>query len=330
MAKGPKKQTFSSGLINSLKVLSEIGTTLDRLWEHHVVLKDGWAMMHNGVIAAGERISENLNVCPHNDLLIQALSKCGPNVSFTELETQRLSIKSDKFRAIIPCLSLYDMAIPSPDPLCAAVDDRLKEAVRTVSALSDVDPLRLIAASILLNQGSAYATDGYVMIEAWHGIDLPPMLALPKAIIAPLVKNTKKLKGFGYSQSSCTFYYEDDSWIKSQFFAAQWPDITKPLRQQSTQTPLPDGFFDGLAAIERFSDDGYVYFDDGILRSHKSADAGASYEVIGLPKGPIMKIANLKMIKPYVKSADFLALDGKMTIWYGDNIRGAIMGRSDQ
>lgn len=330
MAKGPKKQTFSSGLINSLKVLSEIGTTLDRLWEHHVVLKDGWAMMHNGVIAAGERISENLNVCPHNDLLIQALSKCGPNVSFTELETQRLSIKSDKFRAIIPCLSLYDMAIPSPDPLCATVDDRLKEAVRAVSALSDVDPLRLIAASILLDQGSAYAIDGHVMIEAWHGIDLPPMLALPKAIIAPLVKNTKKLKGFGYSQSSCTFYYEDDSWIKSQFFAAQWPDITKPLRQQSTQTPLPDGFFDGLAAIERFSDDGYVYFDDGVLRSHKNADAGASYEVIGLPKGPIMKIANLKMIKPYVKSADFLALDGKMTVWYGDNIRGAIMGRSDQ
>ena len=330
MVKGPKKQTFSNGLINSLKVLSEIGTTLDRLWERHVVLKDGWAMMHNGVIAAGERISENLNVCPHNDLLIQALSKCGPNVSFTELETQRLSIKSDKFRAIIPCLSLYDMAIPSPDPLCAAVDDRLKEAVRAVSALSDVDPLRLTMASILLDHGSAYATDGHVMIEAWHGIDLPPMLALPKAILAPLTKNTKKLKGFGYSQSSCTFYYEDDSWIKSQFFAARWPDITKPLRQQSIQKPLPDGFFDGLAAIERFSDDGYVYFDDGVLRSHRTADEGASYEVIGLPKGPIMKIANLKTIKPYVKSADFLALDGKMTIWYGDNIRGAIMGRSDQ
>ena len=330
MAKGPKKQTFSSGLINSLKVLSEIGTTLDRQWEHHVVLKDGWAMMHNGVIAAGERISENLNVCPHNDLLIQALSKCGTNVSFTELETQRLSIKSDKFRAIIPCLSLYDIAIPSPDPICAAVDDRLKEAVRAVSALSDVDPLRVVMASILLDHGSAYATDGHVMIEAWHGIDLPPKLALPKAIIAPLTKNAKKLKGFGYSQSSCTFYYEDDSWVKSQFYATEWPDISRIANTPSQQETIPEAFFDGLSAIEKFSDDGYVYFDDGDLRSHRTADEGASYEIIGLPKGPIMKIANLKMIKPYVKTVDFLARDGKMTVWYGGNIRGAIMGRSDQ
>mgnify|MGYP001231025984 CR=1 FL=1 len=330
MAKGPKKQTFINPLITSLKVLAQIDVTLDRQWEHHVVLKDGWAMMHNGIIAAGERITESFNICPHNDLLIQALSKCGQNVSFTELETQRLSVKSDKFRAIIPCLSLYDMMIPSPDPRCATVDDRLKDAIRAVSALADDDPTRLIKASILIDSGSAYATDGHVLIEAWHGIDLPPMLALPKAIIAPLVKNQKKLSGFGYSQSSCTFYYDDGSWIKSQFYADKWPDVAHAINQASQQTPLPDNFYDGLAAVEKFSDDGYVYFDNGVLRSHRTADEGASYEVLGLPQGPIMKISNLKMIKPYVKTVDFLARNGKMLMWYGENVRGAIMGRSDR
>lgn len=333
MSRPPRKTQSDNGLLTSLRVLSEIEPTLGKPYETHVLLKDNWATMYNGIIAGGERITENLNICPQSDLLIQALSKCGQTIAYTQLDTGRLSIKSDKFRAIIPCLPLDEMPIQYPDEQIAVVDDRLKVAISAVSPLSKEGDDSIVTASILINRGSVLATDRQVMIEYWHGIDLPPYLALPKAIIDPLTRNVKKLSGFGLSSSSCTFHFEDKSWLRSQFFAEKWPDIRPILDISCSPDPLPEGFYEAVKALEPFSDDGYVYFDTNVMRSHRHADAGASYEVPGLPRGPIMKIKQLKMIQSLIKTVDFQVRNKhnqRMTFWFGENVRGAISGRTDE
>lgn len=298
------------------------------LLETHLRLQNNWATAFNGILAAGEPIQEDLIAAPNAQLLKEALSKCGQSFSLTQL-AQRISIKGDKFKALVPCVPLENLEQPAPDPIVADLNPNFIKAIEAVSKIPE-DENRVVTASILIQNGSVFATDAKIMLEYWHGIDLPE-LVLPKAVIEPLNKNNKAISKFGYGKSSCTFYYEDSSWLRTQLFAEDWPDIRPILDRKTNAHTIPVGLFDAIRALEPFSENGYVYFESNMIRSHPiEVDAGASYEVYGIPKGPILNIKQLKVLEPYMKTIDFLVPNGSytMTIFYGDNCRGAISGRS--
>lgn len=321
------KATTDSALLASIKQLSLILSDEGQVYDTHVIMRDNWMTASNQVISMGERIKEDLNCCPNALLLKEALSKCGQSISITQLE-HKLSIKSEKFRALVPCIPPENLTRIEPDASMAQLDGRLAASLTALASLALDDENRIELASVLIQGGTITATDGHVMVQHWHGIDLPKLM-LPKAIIDPVRKNTKQLKGFGYGRSSCTFHYEDDSWIKSQFFIKEWPDISPILDQKTNQLPLPNDFFNAVKALEKFSDNGDVYCDTNIMRSHPEEGQGASYEVYGLPKGPTFKIKQLKILEPFIKTIDFFVphRGHNMTIFYGDGVRGAIAGR---
>jgi hypothetical protein len=325
--KRPKAQTNNSELLATVKQLCTILKSEGHVWDTHILLQDHWAIAHNQVIGIGEKIKEDFFACPNAILLKEALAKCGQNLSITQLE-QKLSIKSDKFRALVPCVPSENITRIKPDASVASLDDRLKLSLEAASILH-YDENNLLTASVLVHNGCVSTTDRKVILQHFHGIDLPPNLVLPKAIIDPVLKNPKKLVGFGYSNNSCTFHYEDESWLKSQFYIEQWPDIDRILDKKINAWPLPENFYTAVKALEPFSDDGFVYFDSGMMRSHPDEGLGASYEIYGLPKGPAFSIKQLKMIEPYIKTVDFLVPHGNhhMMMFYGEGCRGGIAGR---
>jgi len=324
--KRPKAKATDSKLLASLKSMSPIFKDDGYPWETNVLFQNNWAVATNHVISMGEPIKEDLFAYPKAKLMIAALNKCSENLSITQLDG-KLSVKSGKFRALVPCMPVEDVMRTSPDNAIASIDDRIKTAISNVSAITENEE-SVVTASILISDGSVTATDRKLILQSYHGVSLPT-LALPKAIISPLVSNAKALKSFGFSNSSCTFYYEDNSWIKSQFFDSQWPDVSSILDKKCNLWQLPEGFYEAVSSLEPFSEDGNVYFDTNCMRSHPSPDKGASYEVYGLPPGPIMNIKQLKIVKPFVKQVDFLVPhhNSKMMYFYGDSVRGAIAGR---
>ena len=222
------------------------------------------------------------------------------------------------------------LTIPSPDAPIADIDDNLKSALEIVGILANENSQDIVGASLLFNGRSVVASDRTIIFECWHGIDLPTGLSLPKAIIGPLNKAGKKLTKLGWSESSVTFYYEDESWIKTQLFAHKWPDITGLLDRPSNPLPFPRDFWEGVAAVAPFSPDGLCHFGQGHMQSHGITNVGASYEVEGLPKGPVFAIRQLNLIKPHAATVDWFAagLNGTYCVFFGDGIRGAIAGRS--
>lgn len=293
------------------------------------MLQNGWAVAHNGVLGIGEKIAEDLSICPNAKILEQALTKCGQSFSIAQLE-QKLSVRSDKFRALVPCMPVESLERSFPDSPCALIGEPLRLALGAVAPLALEGLDNVVTASVLIHKGTVVATDRRVIIQAYHGIDLPPELALPKAIIGPLLKNPKPLKAFGFSKSSCTFYFDDDSWLKSQFYADKWPDVDMILNRAHNALSLPEGFYDAVKALEPFSADGFVYFDTNKMLSHPTEEQGASYEVYGLPKGPAFSIKQLKMIEPYAKKVDFMAQgnhNSKQLMFFSEMCRGAIAGR---
>lgn len=317
--------------LDALKFVGAVTKDVGPPQETHVTLIGKTATAWNGIVAAGAFITEDIRACPNNRLLIEALSKCGEHISITQLDTNRLSIKSAKFKALVPCIEMDLGYITQPDPPIAVIDDRLKKAFDCVSELVTKDSQNIATSSILLNGKSLISTNAHIIFEYWHGVDLPSGLAIPKDIVAPLVKCPLPLCRFGFSQSSVTFYFENGSWLKSQLYSEDWPSINGIMDKEASPVAFPSDFWTGLDAVASFTDDGFVYFDNGVMRSHPHEALGASYDVQGLPKGPIFQSKYLKLIKPYVDKIDWFVQgphkDTTMAMFYGPQLRGALMGR---
>jgi hypothetical protein len=293
-----------------------------------VLLQDSWIIGHNGIIGIGEHIDESLYAAPNAIMLRNALAKCSDTISITQLDT-KLSVKSGKFRALIPCIPPENLTRAFPDPNLAPADNNLCAALEAVAPVP-IDENRTVTASVLIYNGCAYSTDGKIILQAWHGLSLPT-LVLPKTVIAPLMKSGKELVGIGGSQSSCTFHFKDESWIKTQLFETPWPNVDSILNKQPLLRELPEGFYDAVNALEPFSEDGNVHFETNKMLTHTSDEKGASFEVYGLPSGPVFNIKQLKMVEPYMKRVDFMVPhhNSKMLYFESDKVRGTIAGRRE-
>src|SRR5258708_8197669 len=122
MARAPRSKPIEtkSSLLTALEFCSVVSEKLGASYETHIGLKDNWAIAFNGIVAAGAPIVEDIQCHPHNLMLIEALSKCDENFSLTQLDN-KLSIKSGKFKAFVPCLDPALMQSASPGPMIVGI-----------------------------------------------------------------------------------------------------------------------------------------------------------------------------------------------------------------
>jgi len=324
--KRAKTDNATSALIAALKFVSVAQKESGNAGETHCVLRNNTVTAFNGILAAGHTIIEDLQACPQSRRLIDALEKCGEDLAITQLDNNNLSIRSGKFKASVPCADLTIMPYAAPDQPCATITDKLKDGFSKISCIVSDTSENVVTASILLQAATMVSTNRHVMLEYWHGLDLPPNLVIPKAAAMAVAKSIKPLDKLGFSASSVTFWFQDGSWIRTQQYAEPWPNVGKVLNVISDPKPILPTFYAGLDAIASFSPDDTVYFSPDLIHSHFDTNLGATYEVTGLPEDLAFGIKNLKIIEPFVKSIDFTGVKG-ISYFFGDDIRGAIVGK---
>lgn len=348
MAKAPRKTKSVSktceGLMNALRFISVAQKPEDDVpFKVNCILHNGWAMAFNGTITAGHPIEETLDVAPNTYKLIAALERTTKDVSITELEG-RLSIRSGAFSAFVPCWH-EGMPALAPDPALCGISDVLRDGFNQVAAITvDNDKKRIVECSILLRENSMVSTDGCLMLEFWHNHSLPTMV-LPKAFVTAILNTDKKLKAFGYGQKevevngerkmigvSCTFHFEDDSYIKTQLYDEGWPSVDIILNKPSKPEPLPAGFYEALRNIKPFSEgkdlQKTVYFVDGALQSHRDKQDGAVCEVAGVKHGPAFNIKRLERIEHCMETVDFYSSSAAFFFSKDGLTRGCLAGVS--
>lgn len=294
-------------------------------FSQHVNLSNKMAVTTDGCISAGYPIDEELNLCPHTVQLAQAINKCGNSLSITELPTGRLSIKGQKLNAIVPCVPAEDMPSVYPDPNIAPIDDRVKLALQTVGVVVAEAEGTVMESAVLLQAWTAVATDGKIILGFMHGLDLPPALVLPKVFITAIGKQKLKIVGFGFSETSVTFWYENGAWIKTQRYIDGYPDVNHLLGVEAIPQPIPADFFEACSIIAPFNENN-IQCVDGAVWSHSSDEIGAQYPVPGLQGGKNFNYNYLKMIAPIAKAIDFTTLENRI-VFQGDNMRGVLMCR---
>jgi hypothetical protein len=332
-ARKAKSQSASklAEALNFVAPASSDGTAAP--YQAHARLAGNWIVASDGAISAGHPIEEELALCPHIGRLIDALNKAGSTLAITERDNGTLMITGDKLRAVIPCIPGEEFPAFMPDPRVAAIDERIKEGFTKLLPLAKEDAERIVEISILLRANSMFSCNGQVIFEYWHGIDLPPGMAIPKAFVAAVAKQSKKLEGFGFSDKSVTFYFEQGAWIRTQLYRNEWPDIDALFNVPAYPVPTPEGLFEAVAAIQNFSEDGGVHFHDDKLKSsydnyrEDGPVYGATFDVPGLQSGHSFTAKLLRLIEPVCEQFDYTSNEDR-ALFVGGNVRGVIMKRS--
>lgn len=329
-----KSEPIKSALLTALEFVSVVSERIGTPFETHIGLRNKWAIAFNGVVAAGAPIDQDLYCYAHTLTLVEALSKCSESYSLTQLDQDRLSIKSGKFKAVVPCLDSMLMQNAEPDPQIVGITNKFKEAVEAVGVLASENAQHVLTASVLMNGQSVISTNRVMLLEYWHGLDLPPNIPLPKEFVKAIVKQKRNLVGFGFSNNSATFHFEDGFWLKTQLYADEWPDVSSILNREANLWTIDPQFFSALDAVASFSEDGNVYSRLNMLCSHADEGIGATFECSGIPAGFVYPIKQLKILQPYAKSIDYMCNgvnNSSYCLYFvGDCVRGVISGRQRQ
>jgi hypothetical protein len=325
-ARKPKEAKTASVLLEALKFISVAQHSEGTNMQTHCRLSNGKLVAFDGGMAAGHDVDETLNCCPHTQTLVAALSRCQDSISITELDSGKLSIKSGKFRALVPCVPVDDLPGVEPDAQVATLTDDLKRALSAVLPLARDGLPDAFMCGVLVQAGTVVTTNRIVIIESWHGIDLPRIL-VPRPAALAVARSEKKLVGFGYSPQSVTFWFADNSFIKSQLFQDSFPKYNQVLDIECNPWPLPGGFYEAVETVLPFSEDNRLHFIDGKICSNPNTVEGTTYDVEGLSNGLIFNGELLKVIRPHAHRIAFNANERGMALFFDAEglTRGAIM-----
>ena len=329
MAKRPKKAPAEdTGLLAALKFISvaqhDVGTVYQTHCRFTPMNDTNYVVAFDGILAAGHPVQEEIPICPHTHRLINALERVAGAVSMTALDTKQLVIKSDKFRAVVSCLGDGDLTYTWPDPPQWPLNDAFKVAANVASIFNTEGGQTVMAASIVTRDQSLIGTTGQVVIEAWHGVPMPPGLIIPVSFVKALNKVTKPITRFGFSEGSLTVFFEGDAWLKTQLYQEQYPNVDKVLAYTETAKPVPlaKDVLEGVKAVQSFAETPQVWLGGGKVHSHNDPDQGACYEAKNAVASVSINSKHLLALADIITQIDYTGNEIVIP-FFGDKVRGA-------
>jgi hypothetical protein len=311
-------------LIAALKFISVAQKKIGTAQQQFCAMAGNWIVASNEILTVGSKIPEDLNACPHTYQLLDALQKCGEELNITQLSENVLSIKSGEFRALIPCITGRELKFSCPDPMTFRIDNNIQKAFDCIACLATEGAEYAYLAAVLLKNATAVSTNGSAILEYWHGLQLPGEYLVPKASAIAVAKAEKNLAGFGFSPNSVTFYFEDESFIKTQLFPDKFVDYQNVFNPNINVWPIPEQFYKAVRTIETFTNNSIVYFRRGALATADvQTTECTTYKIDGLPENMAFNTKNLLLIEHAVEKVAFDETTHSM-YFYGSNVRGAL------
>lgn len=290
----------------------------------HFRIKHKRILGFNGVLAISSPIELDLDVCPKAVPLVKAIQSCKDTIKLNITPAGKLSVSSGKFRAYIECAQVpFPEVYPEGDSF--AIPEGFLEILSLLSPIIAEDASRPWARGILFKGPVALVTNNIVLAQYWTGLDFPLPINLPQEAIAELLRLGIPPTRAQVTESSITFHYEGDRWLRTQLYPSDWPNVEAILEAAFTYTPVPEGLWEAVSTIMPFLEkEGRVYFRDGQVSSTLVEGEGASFAA-GVTAGGCFNADQLTLLKPLAEAVDFSTYP-KPCGFKGPRLRGLIAG----
>lgn len=290
----------------------------------HFCIRHGRILGFNGTLAISSPISLELNVNPKAAPFIKAIQLCKDTVKLNVTATGRLSVVSGKFRAFIDC---YPDEYPNiyPEGEFFEIGDSFLSTLHTMKTFIAEDASRPWARGVLFRGQSAYATNNIALAEYWTGFTFPMPFNLPKDAITEILRIGINPIKAQVCESSITFYYPEDRWLRTQLYPCDWPNVDNLLNTPFEYLPVPEGLWEGIETLLPFVDkDGSIFFTDGEISCSLDPTTGAAFTV-EVNGGPCFNADQLLLLKDIATGIDFSPYPS-VAGFKGDRLRGVIAG----
>lgn len=292
----------------------------------HFRIENGTVRSFNGSLALCTPIDLELDCKPKAIPFVKAIQNCKTEVTMKMTPSGRLSIKSGSFKAFIECVEDETPHVVPEGEEFPIDGEALIKALKVISPFIGEDATRPWSNGILLKGQSAYATNNVSLIEYWVGSSFPIVCNVPKAAIRELVRIGEPPERAMVTETSISFLYSDGRWVRSNLLNTDWPDMNKVLDVTCDPQPMNEELYEALDSIKPFVDKlERIYITKGVVGTSLIKDEGASYNLKDFEHEGVYQLKILNLLKGVATSIDF-SLYPKPCIFYGDRLRGAIIG----
>ncbi len=295
----------------------------------HFKIADGQIKGFNGSLALSSPIELDLDVSPKAIPFVKAIMACKSTTAMHITPAGRLGIKAGKFKAFVECTPDENYPNVKPEGEIIEIKNSFIDILKKLQPFMAEDASRPWAKGILLKGQSAYVTNNIIIIEAWMEAPFPIDVNIPASAIKELVRIKEEPTHIQIDERSASFLYEDGRWLRTNLNSMEWPDITPVLNRECNPKPLSEEFFEAIIDVSPFAEEtNRVMFKDGAICTHKDEGLGASVQVDGLPEEGAFNFKYLAKLEGLADKID-LTLYPTPCIFYGHNLRGAIIGMRD-
>lgn len=322
----PAQNETAKALSEALALLSIVKPDPVLPQSEYVFINNGVAVAHNGTLTIGMRVDAGFNGYAHMALLKEAMGHVGKQLTLTVVDPNSLSVSSGDYHSIVPLMDPGRVIPTPPDQNVYAINKQVKEALITASKLTRDTAETVMEASVLMNGPTVVGTNRAMLIEAWHGFQLPTRLPLPKVFVTALDKAGSDPVGFGMGQETITVHLENGNWIRTRFYSEGWPSIDTDTLFTSAKSPtdIPKGLAAAVRKVQPFAVDDCILFTEGAVQTHLDPDLGARVVVKDLFDNGAWKG---KLLNTFFDMAEtFTVVDGPRIIGYTQTARAVISG----
>ena len=259
---------------------------------------------------------------------LRAVEACDGAPQLNITEGGRLTMKRGKFRSILP---LSDNSAFPLQEICDVPDSKwapdsgLIKVLRTIRPFIGEDASRPWACGVLFKDGWLYATNNVVMVRLGYTMPEDIEINLPSYAVDELLRIGKDPVRVSYDSSYALFHY-GESWLRSNLFDSQWPDVSK-FFQQEKLAPVPEGLREAVEKIRPFCQDSkFPVIELNETGVHTAeGDMGASVEGYELPYSKY-RAEPLQLVLSHAKTIDLTKYPGPVPFTADNGLEGVIIG----
>jgi len=291
----------------------------------HFLIHDGTVRAYNGVLTLSSPIALDIDCKPLADPMMRAIINCTETVNLSLTPANRLKIQSGKFKAFIDCTSLeVPDIVPEGDEISLSGIEIVK-IFKKLFPVIGTDASRPWVNGIYLNNQSCFVTNNAIIVQYWLGINVPPM-NIPREAIKEIIRIGTEPTSIRVTSNSITFMYESGRWIKTKLIDGGWPNVEAILNNPTNQKVIDTELFTAIDSVEDFCEKtGILYFSEGIIHTHTDLEVGGRYDLTTVEFAGAYNVNMLKLLSGIATTIDWSSFP-KACIFYGENIRGAIIG----
>ena len=293
----------------------------------HFRIHAGRVKGHDGIITISSPIDIGINCQPKAVDFIKAIESCEGTVHLSMTPAGRLTVKSGKFKSHINCVE-EDFPDIEPEGEIHELPHGILGTLKILEPMIAEDASRPWARSILFRGEFAHATNNVVICQCWLGYEFPFDLAIPHSAVNALIRLGIEPTSVQMTERSVTFHFPEGRWFRTQTNPTEWPDIGRVLDKNPEPYDLPANFFTNIELLRPFVDDlNRLYFVDGAMATSVEDGVGARVEhdpdwLEFAPTELVFNINMMRMLNGVATSFDF---NQKPCLFFGENLRGAIM-----